>query len=150
MHSTRIWILLPAFAGVLACAKQAPPPVDAAYPGKQVGCFSSPPIEGIVTSYVTGLLGANDAGAVRLKKSAGLMGVSPSEVSVVRDSVMCHRAAVASRELTAVEHRKELVPVILVRAGPRRYFLYDGGRAGEFRVLHIFDSSFRYMHSLAT
>jgi len=76
--------------------------------------------------------------------------VRPSEVSVVRDSVLCLRAAVARRDLIPVEHRKDLIPVILVRVGPQRYFLYDGEKVGEFREFAIFDSNFRYLHSLAT
>ena len=146
----RIAKLLPVLGAIVTCAPAVPPSGETGASLEKVGCFSSPPLEGVVTSYVTSLLGATDAGAVRLKQSAGLMGVAPSEVEVVRDSALCHRAAVARRDPMPVEHRGSLIPVILVRAGTHRYFLYDGGSVGEFRELAIFDSEFNYLHSLAT
>ena len=150
MRAMRLWILLPATAGALACATARPATVDSDDQSPKVGCFSSPPLEGALTSYVTRLLSATDDGTAELKKRAGLMGVEPTEVEVVRDSALCHRAAVAQREATPVEYRGALVPVILVRAGPNRYFLYDGGRAGEFVVYAILDAKFNHIFSLAT
>ena len=143
-------LFLAVVAGASACTTARPATVAAADQGPKAGCFSSPPLEGALASYVTRLLSATDDGTVRLKKSAGLMGVAATEVEIVRDSALCHRAAVARRDAKAVEHRGALIPVILVRAGPNRYFLYDGGQVGEFREYAIFDAEFNYIHSLAT
>ncbi len=112
-----------------------------------VGCYQSADAEESVTHFLTSLLSGSGATTSALRSNAGFVGLTPSDVQIVTDSTLCHRAAVASNERVAVDFRDSLTSVIVAKVGNNRYVVDGGSTFGEFAELAVFDTSFTYVMS---
>jgi hypothetical protein len=77
------------------------------------------------------------------RTAAKLVAVAAEEVVVVSDEALCRRGFVAAELRRPSPDTLALVPVLLIRAGPTRYVIYDGrAGGGDHEASWVADSSF--------
>lgn len=94
--------------------------------------------------YVDTIVAGNDSlMSIKQRQWSHLPHLPASSVSVVMDSVVCHRAAVAAGLSRKIPDSMAVTGVSVLRVGPTRYVVTDtGSYAGEFRTHLTFDSAF--------
>lgn len=98
--------------------------------------------------YVVPIVTASGRGADRLRAASQLPAALASDVSIVTNDSVCAAAYTAHVALRYSGDTMRVRSIALVRAGPTRYVLEDGlTRAGEWELLDVYDSSFRYLAS---
>jgi hypothetical protein len=95
-----------------------------------------------LVDFAKNLITANSAYYAQLRNEYGLAGLTASDITVVTDTRICKKA------VDALNLEKQTpnpgLRVYVVRAGNKRYFVWDLGQdAGEMSPKWLFDSSFK-------
>lgn len=98
-------------------------------------------IRTILDTYTAG----SGAGALKVRTAFDLPQVPETEINVVSDSATCTLAA----EALVRDGGLAIGRALVLSVGPARYAVYDPRHgAGEFGLLHIYDSSFVHKGSM--
>ncbi len=91
---------------------------------------------------VTGTDTASAASRRELDLPAG----PASEVAIIRDKKLCATAA----QVMAAQYNRPEYPVVLIRVGTRRYFVYDGETVSGVLAAIVVDQNFAVRRNLVT
>lgn len=111
-------------------------------------CDTSYAWGGALRDYVVPIVTASGTGADRTRAVTHLPSALPSDVAIVTNDSVCAAAYNAHVARNYAGDTTRLGKIGLVQVGATRYVLEDiHRRAGEWQLLDVYDSSFKYLSS---
>jgi hypothetical protein len=81
-----------------------------------------------------------------MRREFSLPAVAETEVTMVNIPSACAQAA----QVMATEYSRQQYPVVLIRVGPERYFVYDGQPVAGLVPKLILDQNFAVLEKLVS
>jgi hypothetical protein len=96
--------------------------------------------------WVVDVVTASDTAGARRRSVYNLPAVAASEVAMVTEHTACMQAA----QVMAAQYNRQVYPVVLIRIGTGRYFVYDGEPVAGLVPTLVLDQNFAVLEKLVS